>query len=99
MKVFVSYKHEDPIKNSWVKKLVTDLIEVYGIDCLLDQFDLRPGDSIYQYMQRIKTETSTVLFIITPKTIEALESNTGGISFEAQLWTALRSEGKIKVIP
>ena len=99
IKVFISYKHGNEDHQNWVKKLATDLIEVYGIDCCLDQFEICLGGSLHKYMQKIKTESTHVLFIITPEAVASLESNKGGISFEAQLWSALRDREELRVIP
>ena len=79
--------------------LLMTLLKFIEFETLLDQYELLPGDSIYHYMQKIKTEATHVLFIITPDAVQAIEQNTGGVSFEAQLWAALRAEGRLTVIP
>jgi PAS domain S-box-containing protein len=98
-KVFISYRHVSEDHATWVRRFGTDLIEVYGIDCILDQFDLDYGDSIQEFMQRIQTEATHVLLIVTPETVTAIESNTGGVAFEAQLAAARRDRGKVQLIP
>ena len=99
LNIFISYRHTDDHHARWVRRLATDLMEIYGIPCLLDQFDLGYGDSIPAFMQKIKTEATHVLFIVTVETVAAVERNTGGVSFEAQLAAARRDEGKVRLIP
>ena len=99
IKVFVSYKHSGDEHAKWVEKFTKDLIEIHGIDCILDRFDLGYGESIPAFMQRIKTEATHVLLIATPQSVEAVETNSGGIAFEAQLAMVLRDEGALKFIP
>jgi PAS domain S-box-containing protein len=98
-KAFISYKHTDPAHELWVRKFTTDLIEVHGIECLLDQFDLDFGDSIQHYMQRIQTDATHVLLVITPESVQAIQKNSGGIAFETQLAAALRDKHEIRLIP
>jgi hypothetical protein len=98
-RVFISYKHTSETADSWVMRLCRDLIEIYGLRCLLDRYDLMPGDSIPQFMQRIATESTHVVFVISPAAMKALSAGEGGLSFEADLWTTLRTEGRVRVIP
>lgn len=98
-RVFISYKHASDDHQLWVRRLATDLIEQFGVHCILDQFDLDFGDSIPAYMQRIQTEATHVLFVITPECADAVESSSGGVSFEMQLATSLRERGKLRIIP
>lgn len=98
-RVFISYKHAGDEHLRWVRGLATDLIEQYGIHCILDQFDLDYGDSIPAYMQKIQTEATHVLFIITPECVAAVRADVGGVSFEMQLAASLRDRRQLRIIP
>jgi hypothetical protein len=98
-RVFVSYKHDNSKHSTWVRQFTTDLIKNHGINCLLDQFDLDYGDSIQDYMQRIETEATHVLLIITPECVSAIRDSAGGVAFEAQLAAVLRDQRRIRMIP
>jgi hypothetical protein len=97
--VFISYKHTDDAHDAWVRRFARDLIELYGIRSILDQFELGYGDSIQAFMQRIQTEATHVLLVITPEAVASIERNAGGIAFEAQLAAALRDAREVRLIP
>jgi hypothetical protein len=49
-RAIISYKHQDPIRDGWVRKLCTDLREQYGIDVRLDEYEVDYGESLSAYM-------------------------------------------------
>jgi hypothetical protein len=96
MKVFISYKWEDPDHNVWVERLASDL-RARGIEALLDKWEVRYGESFSDYMTRGINTADVVLFIMTPKSIgaaEAAASGGGAVKFEVQLATARRLAGE-----
>jgi hypothetical protein len=96
MKVFISYKWEDPDHNAWVERLARDL-RSRGIEALLDKWEIRYGESFSDYMTRGIETADAVLFIMTPKSISAAESKApegGAVKFEVQLSTARRIAGE-----
>jgi hypothetical protein len=44
-KVFISYSHDSPQHKDWVRSLASAL-RVNGIDAVLDQWDLSPGQDM-----------------------------------------------------
>lgn len=96
MKIFISYKWEDPDHNIWVERLASDL-RARGIEALLDKWEVRYGESFSDYMTRGIENADAVLFIMTPRSVgaaEAAASGGGAVKFEVQLATARRLAGE-----
>lgn len=100
MKVFISYKWEDSKHNAWVEKLSADLRK-YGIETYLDKWSVRYGDSFTEYMTSMIGKADIVLFIMTTKSVEAVESSeNGGVKFELQVTISRIIAGdRIRLIP
>ncbi|MEZ5384841.1 MAG: PAS domain-containing protein [Prosthecobacter sp.] len=98
-RLFISYKHSSPEHVEWVEQLYRDLVEVHGIECLLDKYDLAFGDSISAYMDRIATEATHVLLVLDSATTKAIRDRIGGVAFESELASALRNERRLRLIP
>jgi hypothetical protein len=100
--VFISYKWEDEAHNEWVKKFATDLRRA-GIEALLDIWEVRLGDSFTDYMTSKIAEADVVLFIMTTKSVAAVEAQKdkgGAVKFEIQMATARRIAGEsMRLIP
>jgi hypothetical protein len=86
LSVFISYKWESPDHISWVERLATDLRKA-GIETILDKWYVGYGDSFIDYMTSRIGSADVVLFIMTKKSVEAVESSAegGAIKFEIQL--------------
>ena len=98
-KVFISYKRDD-LHNGWVEKLARDL-RSHGIEAILDKWELRLGDSLTDYMTLKISEADVILFIITTKSVAAVEGpgQGGPLKFEMQIATARRTAGeKMRII-
>ncbi len=87
---FISYKWQDHARNSWVEQLYRDLRR-HGIDAKLDRYEVRPGESLSNYMTRGIGEADYVLFVVTPASVAAVESGKGSLAFEIQLANALKT--------
>ena len=100
IKVFISYKHQDLERNQWVENFYKDL-RAAGIDAKLDQYEVPPGESFSDYMARGIRESDCVLFIVTPKAVEAVELGSGALAFEMQISNARRLKGQddFSIIP
>lgn len=48
--VFISYSHDSLEHKQWVLELATRL-RANGIDAILDQWDLKPGDDLPKFME------------------------------------------------
>ena len=96
MRVFISYKWEDESHNKWVQKFASDL-RAAGIDAMLDVWEVRYGDSFTHYMTSKITEADVVLFIMTSRSVKAVEAPTGeggAVKFEIQMATSRRTAGE-----
>lgn len=99
-KIFISYKWQDNEHNRWVGRLYTDLRTRYGIDAMLDTYEVEFGESFSDYMvSKIDRECDAMLFVITTAAVRAVdESKSGGVHFEMQLANARRMRDKFKII-
>jgi hypothetical protein len=100
--VFISYKWQDDAHNRWVERLATDL-RLAGINAVLDQWEVKLGDSFTDYMTSKINEADVVLFVMTSKAVAAVESpkdKGGALKFEMQIAAARRIAGeRMRLIP
>jgi len=95
-KVFISYKWEDKAHNEWVKNFARDL-RASGIDAKLDVWEVSFGDSFTDYMTSKIKEADAVLFIITTRSVAAVEApkgKGGPVKFEMQMANSRRMAGE-----
>ena len=84
-KVFISYSWEDDNHKSWVKSLADSLLRD-GIDVMLDQYDIIPGDRITTFMEHSITVADYVLIICTPHYKQIADSRDGqGVVYETNI--------------
>lgn len=50
-KVFISYSHDSATHKKWVLEFATTLRD-RGVDAILDQWDLKPGDDLSEFMEQ-----------------------------------------------
>lgn len=95
IKVFISYKWEDDTHIEWVERLARDLRQ-RGINALLDKWEVPLGESFSTYMTSAISKSDVFLFIMTPSSVKAAESqNKGGaVRFEVQIATARKIAGE-----
>ena len=91
--VFISYKNQDELRNKWVQKLCSDLKDA-GITTILDKYDNRPGKSISHFITNKIKNCDYLLFIITPKAVEAVNNGEGYVAFEVQISNAKKIKKK-----
>lgn len=63
-KVFISYAWEDDIK-TWTRELATRL-RFNGVEVILDQWYVAPGDSLPEFMENSVSASDFVLVVCTP---------------------------------
>lgn len=99
-KAFVSYSHDSQDHKKWVLDLATRLRN-NGVDAILDQWDLKPGDDLPHFMEQGLTTADRVLMICTEKYVEKANSGAGGVGYEKMIVTAdlLKTIDSHKVIP
>ncbi|MBN3174544.1 toll/interleukin-1 receptor domain-containing protein [Pectobacterium brasiliense] len=99
-KAFVSYSHDSLEHKKWVLDLATRLRN-NGVDAILDQWDLRPGDDLPSFMEQGLISADRILMVCTDKYVEKANSGAGGVGYEKMIVTAdlLKTIDSNKVIP
>jgi len=100
IRAFVSYKWESGEHVAWVRKLAADL-RARGIEAVLDQWEVRFGESFTDYMQRHIATADVILFVITPGAVESAEAPAGkggALKFEVQMMNARRIDEGTRII-
>ncbi len=99
-KAFVSYSHDSQDHKKWVLDLATRLRN-NGVDAILDQWDLKPGNDLPSFMEQGLITADRVLMICTEKYVEKANSGAGGVGYEKMIVTAdlLKTIDSNKVIP
>ena len=99
-KAFISYSHDSQDHKKWVLDLATRLRN-NGIDAILDQWDLKPGDDLPRFMEQGLIAADCVLMICTDKYVEKANAGAGGVGYEKMIVTAdlLKTIDSNKVIP
>jgi hypothetical protein len=99
-KAFISYSHDSIEHKKWVLDLATRL-RSSGVDSVIDQWDLRPGDDLAHFMENQLTAADRVLMVCTEKYVEKANAGIGGVGYEKMIVTAdsLARIDSNKVIP
>jgi hypothetical protein len=99
-KVFVSYSHDSQEHKKWVLDLATRLRNS-GVDAIIDQWELRPGDDLPHFMETHLADSDYVVMVCTDKYVEKANAGTGGVGYEKMIITAdlLSSIDSNKVVP
>jgi hypothetical protein len=99
-KVFISYSHDCEQHKDWVLSLASAL-RTNGIDAVLDQWDLSPGQDMAGFMAKGIRSADRVLLICTGPYVTKAEAGTGGVGYERLIVTAevVGSIDTIKFIP
>jgi hypothetical protein len=86
-KVFISYSHDDPDHKKWVANLGIRLRQ-NGVDAILDQWDLFPGEDIPVFMERNLSESMFAILVCTKRYVEKANSGKGGVGYEKMIVTS-----------
>jgi hypothetical protein len=99
-KAFISYSHDSQEHKKWVLEFATRLRNT-GIDAILDQWELKPGDDLPLFMEKHLASADRVIMVCTDRYVEKANSGAGGVGYEKMIVTAdlLRSIDSNKVIP
>lgn len=99
-KAFISYSHDSQDHKKWVLDIATRLRN-NGVDAILDQWDLKPGDDLPRFMEQGLIAADRVLMVCTDKYVEKANSGAGGVGYEKMIVTAdlLKTIDSNKVIP
>src|SRR3989344_6483764 len=99
-KVFISYSHDSPEHKLWVLNLATKLRN-NGIDAILDQWELRPGEDIPSFMEKHIKNSDYILMVCTDEYVKKANSGVGGVGYEKMIITSdlIKKIDFKKVIP
>jgi hypothetical protein len=99
-RVFLSYSHDSLTHKQWIRKLATDLRN-NGVDAVLDQWDLSPGEDIATFMEQGLKNADRVVVISSEKYVERANAGKGGVGYEKMIVTAelIDNLGTKKFIP
>jgi hypothetical protein len=99
-KAFISYSHDSQEHKKWVLEFATRLRNS-GVDAILDQWELQPGDDIPHFMERNLASADRVLMVCTDRYVERANAGAGGVGYEKMIVTAdlLKTIDSNKVIP
>jgi hypothetical protein len=99
-KVFISYSHDTQEHKKWVLELATRLRN-NGIDAILDQFELQPGDDLPHFMENHLHTADKIIMICTDKYVEKANKGQGGVGYEKMIITSnlIKSIDENKIIP
>ncbi len=99
-RVFISYSHYSAEHKGWVLDFATTLRN-RGVDAVLDQWDLKPGDDLRRFMETQLKVADYVLMICTEKYVSKANAGEGGVGYEKMIMTSslLSKIDSSKVIP
>jgi len=99
-KVFISYSHDSQEHKKWVLDLATRLRNS-GVDAIIDQWELRPGDDLPHFMETHLADADYVVMVCTDKYVEKANAGTGGVGYEKMIVTAdlLSNIDSNKIVP
>lgn len=96
--VFVSYCHKD-VAEEWIEELAT-VLGNYGINCIVDIYDLQLGQDINYFMEQIK-RVDKVLILLGKEYKERANNRKSGVGTETQIISndVYNDVGQTKFIP
>lgn len=99
-RVFISYSHDSQAHKQWVLEFAVRLRNS-GVDAILDQWELQPGDDIPHFMERNLASSDRVLMICTEEYVHKANAGTGGVGYEKMIVTSdlMKSIDSNKVVP
>lgn len=83
-KVFISYSRENEEHNNWVKGFADKLLS-NGIEAIVDQYDLAPGDRLTNFMERAISDSDIVIIVCTPMYKYKSDNRQGGVGYEGHI--------------
>ncbi len=99
-RVFISYSHDSVEHKKWVLDFATTLRH-RGVDAVIDQWDLKPGNDLPHFMETELSAAQYVLMICSNRYVEKANAGEGGVGYEKMILTSnylSRIDGS-KVIP
>ncbi|MHC2018041.1 toll/interleukin-1 receptor domain-containing protein [Methylobacterium sp. CM6247] len=78
---FISYSWDDDDHKTWVRELSERLV-INGVQVFLDQWHVKLGDSLTEFMERKLSECDFALVICTPNYRSRSQARRGGVGYE-----------------
>lgn len=99
-KLFISYSHDSEPHKEWVYQLACKLVE-NGVDVVLDQWDVRLGSNLVQFMEKGLANSDRVLVLCTDNYNKKSNDGLGGVGYEKNILTGelFLNQGTSKFIP
>ena len=99
-RVFISYSHDSSEHKKWVLDFATTLRN-RGVDAVLDQWDLGPGDDLPEFMESNLANSDYAIMVCTRRYVEKANAGEGGVGYEKMIMTSssLRRISDSKVVP
>ena len=82
--VFISYSHDSQSHKNWVLALATKLRE-NGVDVILDQWNLHPGDDLAVFMEKGVRDCGRVLLVCSSEYVEKANAGKDGVGYEKMI--------------
>jgi hypothetical protein len=86
-RVFVSYSHDTEEHKNWVRGVAEELRRD-GVDVVLDQWEIGPGDDVTAFMEKGLSLAERVLVICTDRYVAKAKTLKGGVGYERMIVTA-----------
>lgn len=86
IRAFISYSWDDDAHKDWTREFA-DTLASNGIEIILDQYDLRPGQDRFQFMESSVRDADAVLCICTPTYVNKANARSSGVGAETSLIT------------
>lgn len=99
-RVFISYSHDSAEHKKWVLDFATTLRN-RGVDAILDQWDLKPGDDLPEFMEQNLVAADRAIMVCTKRYVQKANAGEGGVGYEKMIMTSssLSKISASKVIP
>jgi hypothetical protein len=99
-RVFISYSHDSASHKEWVLDFASTLRK-RGVDAVLDQWDLKPGNDLPHFMETELTNADYVLVVCTTNYVAKANAGQGGVGYEKGILSAsmMKDVNLSKVIP
>lgn len=97
---FISYSWDSDQHREWVLALAVRL-RSDGVETVLDQWHLVPGDQLPAFMEKAVRQSDFVLIVCTPRYKDRSERRVGGVGYEGDIITGevLTARNQRKFIP
>ncbi len=86
-RIFISYSHDSAEHKGWVLNFASTLRN-RGVDAVLDQWDLKPGDDLPHFMETEIAECDYVIMVCTETYVEKANAGEGGVGYEKMIATS-----------